>query len=115
MIESGTGVALSRGLSDIPVGTVSGSRERSTFGRKRTQYRISWNAQNFGSVPLPEWVDESDLVIVPDVTEPGIMPRTIPSVVVESIARDFESGAFDDADASPEGIARAIRERYLGN
>lgn len=113
MIENGTAVTAARALSAAPVGIVRESRARSFLGRARTEYRIEWPPRGIGEVSLERWMAEGDLVIVPDQDSPGERERTFVSVVVESIARDFETGEFDDAEVSGEGIARAIRERYL--
>lgn len=112
MIDEGSAVTLARGLQSVPVGIVIDSRTKSVLRRKKTQYKVRWGQSN-GSVAPPEWVDEDSLATVPHVDEPSLLSRTFPEVVIEDIASAFERGEFDDAEASGEGLARAIRERYL--
>lgn len=113
MAEIGTAVTLARLLLDAPIGAISETRTRTSFGRTKVQHKIEWGSYNQRVTPLPTWVDEDDLAEVPYAETPSRQDRTFPSVVIEDIARAFENGEFDDAEASGEGLAAALRERYL--
>ena len=114
MAEIGTAVTLARMLLEAPIGEIVESRTRSILGRQRVQHRINWGTQNMRGAPLPVWVDEGDLAEVPYADAPLRADRTFATVVIEDIAQAFENGEFDDAESSGEGIALAIRQRYLG-
>lgn len=119
-MENGTAVTLARFLTPIPVGVVDGTRTRKTLIRKRPQVHISWARKNLDGVPLPGWVDVHQAIVIPDVDAAGDEARTVPSVIVEEIARALEDGEFDDVEVPDDpdmtlagALAQALRKKYL--